>query len=289
MIRYYITETFSSIKRAKLAAFFTTFTITIAIMLGAASLSMFFISEEIGEILKSKIRMTIFLEPELTENEVTDLRSLVEKDSTVLSVQFLSREEAREQFIKETGEDFSSILEDNPLPPSFTVIFRKEMISSQTLDRFVKDCAKIEGVDEINYDYDFVINIFNFLDKIKLVVVIISSALILLGFYLVYSTGRLITDSRREQYRNMKLAGASLSAIRMPVIFSSLIFGIVASALSILFYYFIVIPVIHMVFQIDFGRYFNFIAMFNFFLGVILSLAGSIPAAGKQTLEIKNL
>src|SRR5260221_6197598 len=77
-------------------------------------------SRELEKIVKANIKIQVYLKSQLTDEERLKMQkqfasSYFLPKQVQTSIQFVSKEEAAQQFIKETGENFKQFLGENPL------------------------------------------------------------------------------------------------------------------------------------------------------------------------------
>src|SRR5271154_1859757 len=101
--------------------------ITLALfVIGVFGLLMIY-SKELERVVLENVKIQVYLKNQIGEAQRIQIeknlssRYFVLKKSTGKSIQFVSREEAAKQFIKETGEDFQKFLGENPLRDAFLV------------------------------------------------------------------------------------------------------------------------------------------------------------------------
>jgi len=127
----------------------------------------------------------------------------------------------------------------------------------------------------------------SYLDDGKNYLFIITGLLIFVAVYLVYSTIKLITSARMIELETMKLVGAKLSTIKMPLLLNGLFTGFLASILSIAIYYFVSLQVNQYLLIEKFiaaNKYFYLISLFA--IGPTLCLIVTLFALRKLTLKI---
>ncbi len=286
MILFLLSESFNSIRRTKFSTFITVITTSIAIFFVTVSLFLILLSQKLDTQIKSRIKVNVFLEDSLKSNQIADLKKTIYSDSLVKSVRLIGKEEAKKIFIKRTGNDFSTILEANPLPRSFVVSLRPEKLNGKKIDEFSKKISKLEGVSDVIYDYTLTVRMLHYLNSVKSFIYIAAVVLVLISLYLVYSTNRLAIQSRMDLYNTMKLVGAKLSTIKLPLMFNGLFIGIIsgliATGIFIAFTRFLQ-EVNQRIRVIDNEFIFG---VFIFGTGIILGLLGSYFATRKITLKI---
>ena len=83
-------------------------------------------AKKLTSIIRENIEVQVFLNKEMEQSKIDKLISQMSKKPYVLKkedtamLQFTSKDEAAEVFLKEVGEDFTQFLDDNPLRDSFT-------------------------------------------------------------------------------------------------------------------------------------------------------------------------
>ena len=232
MIFFYISEALRSIKSAKSSFILTTISLTISVLLILFSAITLQISDHYSSSLKSSIKINVFLKESFNKSDeeklLTELQEKVYSDT----VEFISKDKAAEQFIQETGEDFKKILDYNPLPASFVVRIEETYANSDSLNYIIRDLSSLEMVDEVVFKEGFIYRLLNYIDTIKVYLFLLTILFSLVALYLVYATIRLIINSRMIDFETMKLVGAKLSTIKIPVMLNGIIAGIISGVLS---------------------------------------------------------
>lgn len=283
MLQFYISESFRIIMRAKLASFISIITMSISIALVMVSFSLFFLSNRIESSLKNKIKVNVFIEDSVTSSEIVDIKNKILKTNVVHKATFISKEEAYQSFIQSTGNDFKKILKLNPLPQSYLLSFKKSVDKKQ-IENLVHEIIKIKGVEAVDYDYNLTFKILDYISSMKIGVFLLAVLFATLSFYLLFSISKLIIAQRMSQYTTMKLVGAKLSTIKVPLLLTGLFLGFVASLICIVIFSTIYI------FANSF-RFDNYIYFINFvfvLLGVIMGPIGIGFYTKKLSLKIDS-
>lgn len=234
MIPFYFSEAFRSIKSAKTTFVLTAIGLTISVLLILFSFITINLSNYYSSILKSNIKINAFLNDSVSEVDQKKLMLELESKSYVNEVKFISKDEAAEIFINETGEDFKKILDYNPLPASFVVRISENYAVSDSINKIVQDLSSIKDIDEVVFKEGFVYKLLNYIEAIKIYLFVITGLFSLIAIYLVYATIRLIINARMIDFETMKLVGAKLSTIKIPVLLNGLIAGIISGIIAFL-------------------------------------------------------
>lgn len=234
MILFWFQEALRSISRAKSSFILSLISSTISVMLIVTSLVTLKLSQQFESELKEKLTLEVFLKDNISSEVRDSVEKQIIKQDYTASLKFTSKDEAADTFIKETGEDFRKILDYNPLPASFTVTIKDEFISQIKIDEIVASLSSMNGVEEVVYQQEFIRKIVSFMNNFKKYIFILTIVLFLISAYILYSTVKLILNTRMEELETMKLVGAKLSTIKMPIIINGVLIGLFASALSLI-------------------------------------------------------
>ena len=86
----------------------------------------------------------------------------------VNKVSFISSEQAKKNFLNETGDEFESILDVNPLPPSFVIKISPKLLNQSGIKAFAESLKSTPGITDVIYDYDFAgLNAVEFVESIR--------------------------------------------------------------------------------------------------------------------------
>lgn len=232
MIFFYLSEALRSIKSAKSSFILTSISLTISVLLFLFSFVTLEVSDYYSSSLKSSIKINVFLKVSFSKTDqefmLAELQNKVYSDS----VEFISKEKAAEHFIQETGEDFKKILDYNPLPASFVVRITESYANNDSLNLVIKNLSEYELVDEVVFKEGFIYKMLNYIQSIKFYLFLLTVMVSLIAIYLVYATIRLIINSRMIDFETMKLVGAKLSTIKIPVMLNGLIAGLISGVLT---------------------------------------------------------
>jgi len=195
-------------------------------------------ASSLTKMIRENIEIQVFLDKELSSEQLAQIRKnlaerpfvLAKEDSVQL--RFISNKEAAETFIKNTGEDFTKFLEDNPLRDSYVFSVAEEFQSSEQLTIIAKELESVPGIFEVSYMTDLVDSINKNLFKVSLIMGGFILILIVTVIMLINNTIRLALFSQRFLIRSMQLVGATRGFIRKPFLVRAFLFGILAGILA---------------------------------------------------------
>jgi cell division transport system permease protein len=277
MLIFRIKESLKLIGRAKSSFFLSLTSTSISVLLIAASVVILQLSNIFQNSLKETVNINVFLKDTVTNAQAKNIGKKITAEKYVRSARYIDKNKAAENFIRETGEDFRKILDYNPLPASFTVSIKSDYVQKDTLNFVIADFKKISGVDEVSFQQEFVYKILSYVNEAKKYVFIITGILFLISLYVVFSTVKLIINSKYEEMETMKLVGAKLSTIKMPIILNGVLIGFFASIIAlglflVMIHYFDSLLGVQSVRQFKNHIYLAGIILLGPFLGFVVSL-----------------
>ncbi len=198
--------------------------------------------------LKQNVDINVYFVTTAQESDVLALKKTLESFPEVAEVEYVSREQALENF-KAKHQDDQLILQsleevgDNPLGAILN-IKTKEPSQYQGVADYLKANPVLskEGtplVDKVNYfqNKTAIDKLSQIIDTSRKSSLARTLVLIIASLAVAFNTIRLAIYIRREEISVMRLVGASHTYIRGPFIIAGLIYGFVSALLAILAFY----------------------------------------------------
>jgi len=178
----------------------------------------------------------VYLEDELTENEIEEVGTEIEKVSGVSHIEFESREDALQTMKENWGDQgyLLDTLENNPLPNSYIVYFEDIQMSLGA----VEIIEEISGVDEVKYYQEIIDNLVSIADFIQLIGFFLILILGFIAIFIISNTIKLTLNARRQEINIMKYVGATNWFIRWPFILEGVFLGLIGSLIALVVVYF---------------------------------------------------
>lgn len=193
-------------------------------------------AKRLTAVIQENVEIQVFLNKPIDANEITRIqKTILSKPYTSVSennLTFITKEQAAEDFIKETGEDFTELLGDNPLRDLFVVKVNPDYQSVDSLSYVKSDIEGIRGVFEVSYVESLVNSINQNLAKIGFILFGIAAIFLIVVVVLINNTIKLALFSQRFLIRSMQLVGATGGFIKKPFINRALYYGFLAGILS---------------------------------------------------------
>lgn len=195
----------------------------------------FLLTNNLTRFIQDNIEVQVYLNKNVTESEKIQIQKTladkvyVAKKNESAQVVFVSKEQAAEDFIKETGEDFKQFIGDNPLRDLVLVNIAPDYQSPEQLAQIRSELEGIRGVFEVVYLDSLVESINKNLTKIGLVLIGFAVLLLLAVVVLINNTIKLALFSQRFLIRSMQLVGATAGFIQRPFLIRATFYGFLAA------------------------------------------------------------
>lgn len=275
MISFYLSEAFRLFRKSGYNSVVLIFVTSLAVFVTIASLSIVVGVQELDKTIKSGIKLNVFLRPDISAIKIDSIKIELEKINPIKSAVYVSSEEAGKTFIKETGENFRNVLDDNPLPSSYIVSLNSSQISEGGIEQLSNRIKQIAGVEDVIYDYETTLKLLKTLRMIQYFFYPLSVLLVLLSIYLVYSNNKLLIKQNSNLFRTMRLVGGKIGSIRIPVILNGLLIGIISSVICLTFFNLTVVLLTASLNNLKFGKYYLAINVIIVVISISLGIVGS--------------
>jgi cell division transport system permease protein len=230
-LKYIVREGFTGIRRAKLAATTSIFSLFIAVLLLGILTRIGFNVYTQAMSIKELIEVEVFLF-DVDDRTTNQIRQELEGEELVRKVTYISKDSASAVMRREFGTGVEELAELNFLPASFRLSVDTDA-GADKIDNMVSRLKNFRGVDEIEYNAALLRVMESNLNTLSLLGGGIGVLILLAALILVYNTIRLTIYAKRDLIRAMKLVGATNKFIRSPFIVEGLLQGFIAGILAV--------------------------------------------------------
>jgi cell division transport system permease protein len=195
-------------------------------------------SKELERTVRENVRVQVFLKNHISETQRIQIEKRLSAQAFVLKknntpqLEFISKEEAAKQFIKETGEDFQKFLGENPLRDAFLVNIDERYHDSKSMEKIKADLEQMEGVFQVYYVESVIASINKNVARIGLILAGLAALLMAIVVILIHNTLRLALFSQRFLIRSMQLVGAKKWFIQGPFVGRAALHGFIAGIIA---------------------------------------------------------
>ena len=226
--------TFQRLAKEPVQTLMTSLVVAIALGLPAALYVGVVNLQQLGSRVETTAQLTVFLKKDAADIAVDQLRESLLSEADIISVDYISRQQALDEFRALSGfGDVLEMLDENPLPPVLIVQpverFHGDLLASETLVVRLKGLAL---VDDVRLDMKWVQRLQGMLEvgerlAFSLGVVLALGVLLIIG-----NTIRLAIESRRDEIVVVKLVGGTNAYVRRPFLYTGIWYGAIGGLLA---------------------------------------------------------
>ena len=189
---------------------------------------------KLTNVIKENVNIQVYLNKNVSENESIRISQLLSKQNFVLKknghaqLKLISKEEAAQAFVQETGESFLQVLDDNPLRDAYVVSIAPSFQNPAQLKAIKSKIEGINGVFEVDYVEGFADAVNRNLTRVGTMLAAFAIILLIVVSVLINGTIKLAVYSQRFLIRSMNLVGATAAFIRRPFLARAVLIGLIA-------------------------------------------------------------
>ena len=286
MFRRNVRDAFKSVSRNFSLSIASISCISITLIVVGLSLLLSFNVNNFADTIKKDVTIVAFLDKETTKEELENIKNKIQKMDNVESIEIKTKDEAKEEMIKESEFVSLTMPEENPLLDSYLI----KVTDIEKIKDTVEEIKNIESISAINYGEQMVDKLISAFDLIQKITIIIVAILILVTVFLIINTIKLTIFSRKREISIMRLVGASNLTIKVPFVIEGMLIGVLGSIIPIgvIVYGYVVFYermeghiFSNIIKLIEPEPFIYFIALFILGIGILVGMIGSGRAVRK--------
>ena len=258
-------------------------TVACLLIMGTFSLVAYNANENLADLQKENA-MVAFVDDPLTESKAKALQSELEKVNNVADCTFVSRQEARDEYVAKYDED--DMYKD--LQPE---VFRHRYVIHLTdPNKMSQTKAAVEavaGIDEVRADEVISAGFMTVRNVAGVISITLIAILLMVSLFIISNTIKLTTFDRREEIAIMKMVGATNGFIRWPFVYEGLLLGLFSAVIAFGLQWGLYAAVAQGIANSDslqilnvvpFTRIWQFVALVFLGTGILVGVGGSLTA-----------
>ncbi|WP_153797208.1 cell division protein FtsX [Foetidibacter luteolus] len=224
----------SSLRRSKPSYIYSIIGVAIVLLI-MGIMGWFFLNfRQVGNSLKEDIRISAYLRT-MNKDTINQIQQYITAQPWAKNVTYINKESAKEIWNKENNEDWSKILDYNPLPESIDFYARNEYVDKDSLQKISARlmAAYKDQITDITYPQTLVTTL-NEKSRVYGVAFLVIS--VLLGIIVIISidnTIRLAMFSNRFLIKTMQMVGATRNFIAKPMDLRAVVNGLISALIAI--------------------------------------------------------
>ncbi len=188
---------------------------------------------QLSKTIKENIEIAVIFNDGTRDEMGQKMKAILDRQSFTKSSEFITKEMAAEICKRDLGEDYSKILDYNPLYSSINLHLHSNYMNKDSLIRIERFINQSNIVREVNYKKNLVDIMNSNVKRVGLMILFVSLFLIFSVIILIDNTIRLAMFSNRFLIKTMQMVGATRWFIAKPFNIRGVINGIISSLLAI--------------------------------------------------------
>ncbi|MEY4885747.1 MAG: hypothetical protein RL151_1056 [Bacteroidota bacterium] len=223
----------SSLKRSKPSYFMSILGVALVLFILGILGWIILNASKLENYFKGSVQVNAFIREGSKQKEIETLRDYISQQPYARKVEFVSKEQARQNFIGEGNEDWNKVIDYNPLPASVDFYLDPAWVNRDSLAKIETDILKTFIVSEVKYPDAVVGNLNDVVRKIALFLLALSGMLFLIAIVLIDNTIKLAMFSNRFLIKTMQMVGATRWFISKPFDRKAVINGLMSAVIAI--------------------------------------------------------
>ncbi|MDY0928437.1 permease-like cell division protein FtsX [Pantoea agglomerans] len=233
--RYALRGTLSDMWRQPLATLLTVMVIAISLTLPSVCYMVWKNVSQAATQWYPAPQLTVYLDKALDDTAAENVTAQLKQLDGVDNVNYLTREEALNEFRNWSGFGGSmDMLEQNPLPAVAIITPKLNFQNSDTMANLRDRVAKVQGVDEVRMDDSWFARLAALTGLVGQIASMIGLLMVVAVFLVIGNSVRLSIFARRDTINVQKLIGATDGFILRPFLYGGALLGLGGAVLSLL-------------------------------------------------------
>lgn len=225
----------ASIKRGKPSYFMSILGVTLVLFLLGIIGWLVINANKLGDYFKENVEVRAYLRGDLNPKDSVALMNYISAKPYVKSIQYVSKEEGKKIYMQEESEDWSKVLDENPLPNAIYFRIKNQYVNLDTLTSIKADLEAQTYVSDVKYPEALVGKLNKNIQVVSIWLLVLVVIISIVVIFLIDNTIRLAMFSNRFLIKTMQMVGATRWFIAKPLniraIINGAISGLIASAL----------------------------------------------------------
>ena len=210
---YLIREGFRSITTHGFMSF-ASVTIIMACLVIMGSVSLLSVNiDALIKDLENQNEIVAFVDEKISdEDQAKALQSSIEALDNISSVEFVSREDAMDNFMNKYDENFREGIDATVFRHRFVIHLTDIALMSQTKAAL----EAVDGIAKVNAHLEYAKTFVTIRNVVSVISLVLIAILVFVSIFIMSNTIKLATFGRRDEIAIMKMVGATNSFIRLP-------------------------------------------------------------------------
>jgi len=212
--------------------------LTLSLYVVGALLMLLLVSSTVLSSVENRINVSVYFKADVSEDRIMSVKSDLESYGEVKSVQYVSKEQALDDFKKNNANE-PVILQSldeigaNPLLASL-VVKANDSNQYQNITEYISKASFKDDVSRVNYvkNKEIIDRLNKMVGQARKVGLALAIVFAAVSVLIIFNTIRITIYIHKPEIEVMRLVGASNMFIRLPFLFEGVIYGVVSSLVA---------------------------------------------------------
>jgi cell division transport system permease protein len=224
----------ASIKRGKPSYFMAILGVTLVLFLLGIIGWLIINANKLGNYFKENVEVRVYLRGDLNSKDSAALMQYVSSQPYVKTIEYVTKEAGKKRYMEEENEDWSKVLDANPLPNAIYFKLKKDWLIVDTLRNIKANLEQQTFVSDVQYPEALVGNMNKNIRQIGLILLAVAIILAIVVIVLIDNTIRLAMFSNRFLIKTMQMVGATRWFIAKPMDVRAILNGAISGMIAII-------------------------------------------------------
>ena len=231
----------ASIKRGKPSYFMSILGVTLVLFFLGVIGWLVINTSKVVKNLKEDVTVSAYLRGDLNPKDSVALITYISGKPYIKNYTYVTKEMAKEKYLKDGNEGWDKILTENPLPNSIDFKVKSDYLNTDSLAAIRTDLEQQTYVSEVAYPEAVVGKMTENLRNASIVMLALAVLLSIVVIVLIDNTIKLAMFSNRFLIKTMQMVGATRWFIAKPMNIRAIINGLISGVIAVAAIWFLII------------------------------------------------
>jgi len=224
----------TSMKRSTPSYFFSILGVALVLLILGILGWLVINASKLESYFRGSVQLQVYLRENAPQKDIDSLINYISSKPYAKNAEHVTKEMAREKFLKDGNEDWNKVLDYNPLPASIDFYLQSHYVDKDSISNIIQDLQSNIIVSEIKYPDAVVNNLNSVVRKVGIILLTVAAILSIIVIILIDNTIKLAMFSNRFLIKTMQMVGATRSFISKPFGRQAILNGFLSAVLAII-------------------------------------------------------
>jgi cell division transport system permease protein len=223
----------TSMKRSTPSYFFSILGVALVLLILGILGWLVINASKLESYFRGSVQLQAYLRENAPQKDIDSLLNYISAKPYAKGVEHVTKDMAKEKFLKDGNEDWNKVLDYNPLPASIDFYLQTRYVDKDSINNIIQDLQTNIIISEVKYPDAVVNNLNSVVRKVGIFLLGVAAVLSVIVIILIDNTIKLAMFSNRFLIKTMQMVGATRSFISKPFGRQAIFNGFISAVLAI--------------------------------------------------------